>query len=572
MITPLSSGASVVLDRGGTGVPEADRSRWPVRDVPAQLRERYLAEGWWTDETLGALVDARLAALPDAGFHIWSDTRPWHGTFGEVRESARRLVTFLEDEGLRPGDVVAFQLPNWREAVVAFYGLAMGGFVLAPIVHIYGPKEVRFILGQSGARAYVSTDRFGHVDYLDIVDGADDPADLQLHVVVGDASAPAPDGVRRVSWDRVDEAEPATTLPAPAADDVCVLAYTSGTTSDPKGVLHTHRTLLAELQHMRSFDAGTPILMGSPVTHATGMLGALLGPLNRGEDIHLIDRWDPGRVLEIMLEADVAGGTGASVFLASLLDHPDFTPEHARRMPRVGLGGAPVPVALGERAAALGIAIVRAYGSTEHPSVTGARFEDPAEKRHRTDGAPKLGVELRLLDEDGAPVAPGVAGEIWSRGPDLCLGYTDPALTAETFDADGWYRSGDMGVLDPDGFLTITDRVKDVIIRGGENISAAELEEVIAALPVVMEVAVVAAPDARLGEHGCAVVRLAPGSSLTLDEVTAALERVGVARQKWPEELRVVDDFPRTGSGKIRKVDVRGQLRAEADARSGAQS
>ena len=142
-----------------------------------------------------------------------------------------------------------------------------------------------------------------------------------------------------------------------------------------------------------------------------------------------------------------------------------------------------MPIALAERAASHGIVMVRAYGSTEHPSVTGSSFDDPAEKRHRTDGAPMTGVEIRLLDDDGAPVAPGDAGEIWSRGPDLCLGYTDAALTAAAFDADGWYRSGDMGVVDADGFLTITDRVKDVIIRGGENISAAEVEEAIAALP-----------------------------------------------------------------------------------------
>jgi acyl-CoA synthetase (AMP-forming)/AMP-acid ligase II len=546
-------------------VPEVDRARWPVREVPVALRERYLAEGWWTDETLGAFVDDRLAAAPGTGIHIWSDARPWHGTYRDVHADARRLVSFLADAGLEPGDVVAFQLPNWREAVVAFYGLAMGGYVLAPIVHIYGPKEVRFILGESGARAYISGDRFGHVDYLDIVDGAGPGRleDLALHVVVGDATPPAPERVRRVSWDLVDAAEPASTIGAPVAADVCVLAYTSGTTSYPKGVLHSHRTLIAELLHMRSFSPGSPILMGSPVTHATGMLGALLGPLNRGEAIHLIDRWDPARVLEIMLEANVTAGTGASVFLASLLDHPDFTSEHAGRMPKVGLGGAPVPVALGERAEAQGIAIVRAYGSTEHPSVTGSVFEDPPAKRHGTDGAPKLGVEIRLLDEDGAPVPAGQPGEIWSRGPDLCLGYTDPALTSEAFDDGGWYRSGDLGVCDEDGFLTITDRLKDVIIRGGENISAAELEEAIATLPQVAEVAVVAVPDARLGEQACAAVRLVPGAgSLALADVTSALDRAGIARQKWPETLRIMDEFPRTASGKIRKVDLRTRLRA----------
>jgi acyl-CoA synthetase (AMP-forming)/AMP-acid ligase II len=330
--------------------------------------------------------------------------------------------------------------------------------------------------------------------------------------------------------------------------------------------MHSHHTLLAELMHMQSWISPEfPNLMGSPVTHATGMLGAVLAPMDAGQDIHLIDRWDPERVLQIMLDAHVGAGTGASVFLASILDHPDFTPEHAARIRRVGLGGAPVPVALAERAAARDIAIIRAYGSTEHPSVTGCTFDDPAEKRHRTDGAPMPGVEIRLVEATGAPVASGDAGEIWSRGPDLCLGYTDPALTADAFDADGWYRSGDMGVVDADGFLTITDRVKDVIIRGGENISAAEVEEAIATLAQVAEVAVVAAPDERLGEHACAVIRLvADGDSITLRTINAELEQIGLARQKWPEEIMIVRDFPRTPAGKVRKIDLRRQLRGEA--------
>jgi acyl-CoA synthetase (AMP-forming)/AMP-acid ligase II len=539
-----------------------------TRPVPSALRERYLADGWWRDETLGALVDRSLAAAPGTEVHVWSETRPWHGRYADLHDEARRLAGALHAAGIERGAAVAFQLPNWREAVVAFYGLALGGYVLVPVVHIYGAKEVRFILGQTGARAYISTDRFGPVDYLDIVDGA--PAgtlpDIALHLVVGETPQPANQNIRRVGWDTVDTAEPIADAVAGNADDVCVLAYTSGTTADPKGVMHSHHTLVAELRHIAPWiTPGKPLLMGSPVTHATGMLGAVLTPVEIGEPIHLIDRWDPNRVLPIMLEAGVGAGTGASVFLASLLDHPDFTPEHAARVPRVGLGGAPVPVALGERAAAHGITIVRVYGSTEHPSVTGSSFDDPADKRHATDGTPLPGVELLVLDEDGNAVAPGQPGEIWSRGPDLCVGYTDPALTAAAFDADGWYRTGDLGVLDADGFLTITDRVSDVIIRGGENISAAEVEEVIVTLDAVAEVAVVAAPDERMGEHACAIVRLAPDvDALELRDLTDALRATGLARQKWPEELQIVADFPRTASGKIRKVDLRQQLRAGA--------
>jgi acyl-CoA synthetase len=542
-----------------------DTALWPVRPVPGLLRDRYVQAGAWTDDTLGALVDRSLAAVPDAGIHIWSESRPWHGTYTDIHAEARRLLGALRAAGLKRGDVVAFQLPNWREAVVAFYALAMGDFVLVPIVHIYGPKEVRFILTQCGARAYISADRYGHVDYLDIVDGAgpDGLPELALHLVVGTAASS--ERVPRLGWDVIDVSSPAKPHAHADADDVCVLAYTSGTTSDPKGVMHSHRTLLAELEHMRLWiTRGSPVLMGSPVTHATGMLGAVLAPLTLGEDIHLIDRWDPTRVLDIMVEADIGAGTGASVFLSSILDHPGFTVEHARRIPRVGLGGAPVPLVLAERAAAQGITIMRAYGSTEHPSITGSSFDDPAAKRHATDGRPLPGVEIRLLDADGRPVPASEPGEIWSRGPDLFVGYTDPALTRDVFDDDGWYRTGDLGVLDDDGFVTITDRLNDVIIRGGENISAAEVEQAITVLEQVAEVAVVAAPDERFGERACAVIRLAPGVPLLeLDSVTAHLERVGLARQKWPEELVLVDDFPRTATGKVRKVDLRTQLREE---------
>jgi acyl-CoA synthetase (AMP-forming)/AMP-acid ligase II len=547
---------------------------WPARPVPVDRRAHYVEQGWWTDDTLGGLVDRSLAAAPDSTIDVWSETRPWHGTYAAAHDGARRLAGALLAAGIEPGAVVAFQLPNWYEAVAAFYGLAIGGYVLVPIVHIYGPKEVRFILRESTARVYISADRFGHVDYLDIVDGASAGAlpDLALHVVVATGSAAtttastatANRAVQRVGWNVVDGSPPIESAAAADPDDVCVLAYTSGTTSDPKGVMHTHRTLLAELLHMRPMVKGAPPnLMGSPVTHATGLLGAVLGPMEIGRNIHLIDRWDPDRALDIMLEANIGAGTGASVFLASIIDHPRFTAEHASRVPRVGLGGAPVPIALAERAAAHGIAIIRAYGSTEHPSISSSAFEDPAAKRHATDGRPLLGVEIRLVDVDGKDVAPGEPGEIWSRGPDLCVGYTDSALTADSFDSDGWYHTGDMGVLDDDGFLTITDRLKDVIIRGGENLSAAEIEEAIIAMPQVAEVAVVAAPDARLGEHACAIVRLVPGvTTLELTDVTAHLQHSGIARQKWPEELRVVADFPRTASGKIRKIDLRRALRA----------
>lgn len=539
-------------------------AHWNTRTVPSELVDRYTAEGWWTDATLGGSATTWLTTNPDATVNVHSRTHEWHGTYADVDVEARRLISLLLAEGIEPGSVVAFQVPNWREAIVSFAALAMGGYVLVPIVHIYGRKEVGFILRECGAEAYISPAAHGHVDYVEIVD-LHAPDTLRLHVVVGDgADRAAPEGVRRVSWDAVDQYDPVIDLPSVAPDDVVVLAYTSGTTSDPKGVIHDHRTLLSELRHMDGWiTPGTANLMGSPVTHATGMLGAALGPLQRGGDIHLIDRWDPGHALEVMLANGIGGGTGASVFLASLLDHPDFTPEHAANMRHIGLGGAPVPVALGRRAEELGIKIIRAYGSTEHPSITGSHFDDPADVRHATDGPAMPGVELRLFDADGNLAGPGVPGEIVSRGPELCIGYTDPKLN-QAFDVEGWYHTGDIGVLDDQGCLTITDRMKDIIIRGGENLSAAEIEDAVMTVPGVAEVAVVAAPDERLGEHACAVIRMQTGiEPLALSDITDRLATAGLARQKWPEEVRIVADFPRTASGKVRKVDLRAAVRAE---------
>ena len=207
------------------------------------------------------------------------------------------------------------------------------------------------------------------------------------------------------------------------------MAYTSGTTADPKGVVHSHRTITAEIRQLGAMQAGRalPALVGAPVGHGIGMLAALLLPVWKREGIHLIDVWDPAKVLAAAVEGNVGIGSGATYFLTSLLDHPDFDPAvHLAYMSHVGLGGSAVPAAVTERATELGISIVRSFGSTEHPSITGSTHEVPLEKRLYTDGAPLPGVELRLVDADGNDVEVGEPGEIISRGPDCFVGYTDP--------------------------------------------------------------------------------------------------------------------------------------------------
>jgi len=535
------------------------------RVIPHALREAYRREGWWTDEPFAAFIDRRVAADPSMRVRIWSDQSPRSTTTGLIHERSRHLAAGLVARGIGPGDVVAYQMPSWAETLEILWAGFRVGATMVPIIHFYGPTEVSFILRQSRAKALVTVGSFGPIDHLANLESIRDDLDLET-VVVADTAARVRVVPGAVSLSDLAEYAPLEDPAEVDPDQPAMIGYTSGTTADPKGAIHSHRTLLAEVRQLASLNVagGRPSLMASPIAHMTGMLGGSLVPIHNGDPIELIDRWDPGRVLSIVAAEDLSPGGGATIFLTSLLDHPDFGPEHLARMPRFGLGGAPVPTAVAERAEALGIKVTRAYGSTEHPSITGSPMTDPAKKRGSTDGRPMAGVELRLLDEDGAPVASGEPGEILSRGPDLFLGYTDPALTAAAIDADGWYRTGDVGVLDAEGYLTITDRLSDLIIRGGLNLSAAKIEEHLASLAGVAEVAVVAAPDSRLGEHACAVIRVVPG---TEPPELAALQRhlaaSGLPKQQWPEEVRTVVDFDRTPSGKIKKRTLRGEIAAD---------
>ena len=535
------------------GSTPAGRAGWRLRSVPQDLADRYRAEGWWTDATLGQTVADGLGTMGDVGFRVRSRVRPWNGTFADVDRAARSLATELHARGVGPGSLVVFQLPNWVEAGIAFWAASYLGATVVPIVHFYGAKEVAYIVRATAPDVVVTADRFGHADHLAVWQGvlADHPVPLWL--VVGDT---APDDLPTgaTPFASLLDAEPLAAPLAVDPDMPAVVGFTSGTTRDPKGVVHSHRTIGCETRQLDQMFpvGGPPTITGAPVGHFIGMLNAFLVPLLRVRAVNLIDVWDPGEVLRMMTEEGLGMGGGATYFLTSLLDHPDFGPEHLRLMPFAGLGGSTVPVAVTERATRLGIKVFRSYGSTEHPSITGCTLDDPEDKRLTTDGHALPGVELRLEPD----------GEIVSRGPDCCLGYTDPDLTASVFDDAGWYRTGDVGVLDDEGYLTITDRVSDIIIRGGENISAQEIEELMLGLDGIAEVSVVAAPDQRLGERAAAVVSLRPGATApSLDAVREHLWEAGLSRQKWPESLHVVDEFPRTPSGKVQKFRLRQQLR-----------
>lgn len=508
-----------------------------IRVVAPELARRYEERGWWTPDTLGDLLARGLKDNQDTTFRVHSAVRPFTGTFGDVERLARRLAAGLRARGVGAGDVVAFQLPNWVEAAATFWASAFLSAVVVPIVHFYGPKELRYILSSVRPRAFITAEGFGRMTYA-----PDVCADVPTVALVGE------------SFDALLDDEPMAGTLATDPAGPALIAFTSGTTSNPKGVIHSHQTLGFETrQLLANYPPGRGRqLTALPVGHFIGMLGAFLIPVLDGAPIDLCDVWDPDTAIDLMDADGVALGGGPPYFVTSLLDHPRFTAEHLRYISHIGLGGSTVPAAVTRRLADLGILVTRSYGSSEHPSITGSHFTAPEDKRLFTDGNARTGVEVRLADD----------GEILSRGPDLFIGYTDPALTARAFDEDGWYHTGDIGVMDDDGYLTITDRKSDIIIRGGENISALEVEEVLLGMPAVAEAVVVAAPDSRLGEHAAAVLRVKPGHDMpTLGEVREHFERAGVAKQKWPESLHQVDDFPRTASGKVQKYVVRQSIR-----------
>ena len=510
-----------------------------LRRIPAALAQRYCDEGWWISETLGQQLARGLEENSRLLFRVHSTHRPFTGAFGEVELLARRLAAGLRARGVGPGDVVAFQLPNWMEAAATFWAAAFLGAVVVPIVHFYGPKELRFIFANAKPRVFITVERFGRMTY-----DPDVCADVPIVSLVG------------WDFDALVDIEPMSGTAAADPSGPALIAFTSGTTSDPKGVIHSHQTLACETrQLLANYPPGRGRqLTALPVGHFIGMLGAFLIPVLQGAPIDLTDVWDPGQAIGLMESDGVSFGGGPPYFVTSLLDHSQFSSDHLRYLKHIGLGGSTVPSAVTRRLADLGIVVTRSYGSTEHPSITGSHYTAPEDKRLFTDGNPRPGVEIRLSND----------GEILSRGPDLCLGYTDPALTARAFDDDGWYHTGDIGVIDEDGYLTLTDRKADIIIRGGENISALEVEEILLSMPVIAEAVVVAAPDVRLGEQVAAVLRVKPNCEMpTLDQVRDHFERAGAARQKWPAVLQQVDDYPRTASGKVQKYVVRQHITAD---------
>lgn len=488
-----------------------------------------------------------------------SAERPVSTTVGELVADAVRIAGALQGMGIRPGDVVAVQLPNWYEGAVAQTAVSLCGAVLLPIVQIYGSRELGFILRRSGAQALIVAGVRRGRDNARVVVGRGELPALRAAIVVDERT---PAGMIPFADLTGRHAHPYT-RPTVRPADRALLVYTSGTTADPKGVQHSHAALLAELASQRTLRDGAHAakhLALFPSGHVAGLLG-LLRILIHGDETVVLDAWQADRAAALVDEYGLTSGVGAPVHLAGLLDERERGGATLATLREFIVGAAGVSPALVERADRAGIAAYRSYGSSEHPTVSSGTPLDPLVKRATTDGRVTSGNEVRVVDDNGVDVPTGAVGEIVSRGGELFLGYTDPALDAESFLPGRWFRTGDIGRVDADGYLTITDRKKDIIVRGGENISAKEVEDVLALHPAVAEAAAIGLPDERYGERVCAVVVLRESGALRLEEIGEHFARVGVARQKTPERLVVVDELPRTAAGKVQKFVLREQLR-----------
>lgn len=531
-----------------------------IAEDRASLRDRWYAEGYFRSESLAELMKAGAEQYPSAAMHFVGGPAPTSIELAEMYRRSLDLAAGLAGLGIGQGDVVAVWVPNWLEGALTYQAVLMLGATVVPIIHIYGPAEVGFILRQSGARVLVMPDRWRSIDYFERLDRVTDVPALEHVVVIGESGR-----ADTVPWQRLASADSShLVLPLTSPDEVCLLIYTSGTTADPKGVQHSSNTLVAELTSAATSpdDRASVGLSAFPAGHIAGVLNVLRMFL-KGSSSVLMDQWDPASAARLVRDYGISATAGAPFHLASLLDEAEAQGIDLHSIGNYMVGAASVPASLVERADAAGICVYRGYGSSEHPTISSGTPADPLSKRAGTDGRLTAGNEIRLLDDDDKDVAVGKDGEIVSRGPELFVGYRNPELDQVSFLPGAWFRTGDIGRLDADGYLTITDRKKDIIIRGGENIASKEVEDVLARHPAVVEAAAVGRPDPRYGEKVAVFVQLKPGQSIDLDEIGHHFSSAGLARQKTPEHLVLVDEFPRSLSGKVRKVELRERLRDE---------
>jgi len=527
--------------------------------TPERIRE-MTAAGYWRNETLAQYLDRwatarpdRLAVVDGAGRYTW----------GELARAVERVAYGLRAAGVEPGSAISCQLPNWNEFILVALAASRLGAILNPIPPIYRAHELRFILNLLESRVLVIPETFRAFGYVEMVAGFRPQVPRLEHVFV--ARGTPGHGMRSfaelttTAWEAREGRRP---LPGIDPNAVTEVIFTSGTTGEPKGVMHTSNTALSivyPLIERMAFAERDVILMSSTFGHQTAYLYGFCLLLLLGAKGVWLDVWNAEEAARLIEAEGVTFTMGATPFLQDLTYSPAVEQRNISSLRVFTSAGAPIPRTLVEDARRrLDCAISAGWGMSENGLVTCNGLDDPEEKVFATDGAPLPGMELRVVDDAGQPVPPKTNGNLLVRGHAQFIGYLKrPELTTVSHAPDGWFMTGDRAILDPDGFVSISGRTKDIIIRGGENIPVVEIENLLFAHPKIANVAIVAMPDPRLGERACAFVIPKPGETLALAEVVRYLETKEVARQKFPERVEIVGEFPMTASGKIQKFRLR---------------
>jgi acyl-CoA synthetase (AMP-forming)/AMP-acid ligase II len=504
--------------------------------------------------SLWELVERRAAASGDQRFVF--DDKGRTLTYAEFRDRAERVAAGLHARGVREGTAVSWQLPTSIDTVVLSMALSRLGAVQNPIIHLYRGRELSFAIRQTGAELLAIPGDFRGFDFLqlakDAVEGMDQPPEIL------------------VTSEGLPEGDPGTLPPAPsyAAGEAPVrwIYYTSGSTADPKGVQHTDQTLLAGGYGLALALNPTPDDVGSiafPYAHIGGP-DYIIMVLTHGFSAALIEQFVPAETIPFYEANGITIAGGGAAFYTMLLNEQRKSPG-APIIPTLRMlsgGGGPKPPELhyDVQREMGGRGVCHGYGMTEVPMIVQNGPDATDEQLANTDGPPIFGIQIRLVTPEGREAAVGEEGEVRLKGPMVFKGYTDPALDADAFDEDGWFKTGDLGKLRTDGHLSLTGRLKDIIIRKGENVSAKEVEDLLYKHPKVSEVAVIGLPDRERGERVVAVVQPS-GEAPTLPEIVEFCKAEGLMMQKIPEQLEVVDEFPRGGTGKVNKRALQESLK-----------
>jgi acyl-CoA synthetase (AMP-forming)/AMP-acid ligase II len=539
-----------------------DRSGWLVRRNPDQ-EAAWRASGAWSGLTLADRARSAVEEVPDRVLLIDGDARL---TAGEIYASARLAAQAMLGSGLKPGDVISLQLPNWHEAAVLNLGAVMAGLVINPIIPIYRGAEVTHILTDSRSRMVFMPETFRGFDYRQLAREATQRLETPPEFIVlrGEPQ-------EFTSFEHfLRRADPSRLLPEVTSSDVTMVLYTSGTTGPAKGVLHTHDTcdvMVRDYERCWGPWAGETLLIASPITHITGVIQALFVPIQCRATAVLMDTWNPEAGLRLLKHHEATFFGGATPFLRDLLAVAQAAGETLPSLRILACGGASVPPGLMHSCHQHfpTARVFRAYGCTEVPAATeGTRSREEIRYGAETDGwIGATGVRIVRPGTD-EPVMEGEEGEILAHGAQTFVGYTRPADNDGAFTDDGFFRTGDLGRV-RDGYLTVTGRIKDLIIRNGENLSAKEIEDAIEDAPGVAEVAVIGVPSPLTGEAVCAVIVPKDGARPDIAALGAHLAEKGLARQKTPERVVLIEQLPRNLAGKIRKDILRAQILASQD-------